>query len=474
MLTPLIVACALFMENLDGTVVATALPAIARDLGVNPLHLNLAITAYLLSLAVFIPVSGWVADRYGARHVFRAAIVIFTGASILCGLSTDLTGFVLARILQGLGGAMMVPVGRLVVLRATPKSELVRAMAYLTIPALIGPVVGPPLGGFIATYLSWRWIFWLNLPIGALGFVLATIFIKGARDPKTPPLDVTGFLLSGIGLAGLVLVFETVGRDILPIGVVLAVLAIGALAMALYVRHARRAAYPLIDLSLLKIPTFRASIIGGTLFRIGIGAIPFLLPLLLQLVFGLTPFNSGMLTFAAAAGAMAMKVSAGPILRRLGFRRVLLANAILSAVFLASYGFFRWDTPEWIIVALLLAGGFFRSLQFTALNTIAYADISNARMSQATSFAGMAQQLSLSIGVGLGALVLHIAMSLRGGGALAAHDFLVAFLTVAVSTALSILAFLPLPDSAGDEVSGRARLAAGSRPAALTAAPQDG
>ncbi|MBX6322969.1 MAG: DHA2 family efflux MFS transporter permease subunit [Rhodospirillaceae bacterium] len=472
MLTPLIVACALLMENLDGTVVATALPAIARDLDVPPLHLNLAITAYLLSLAVFIPVSGWVADRYGARHVFRTAIVVFTGASILCGLSDDLAGFVLARILQGLGGAMMVPVGRLVVLRATPKADLVRAMTYLTVPALLGPVLGPPLGGFIVTYLSWRWIFWLNLPIGLIGLVLATLFISGAREPRTPPLDVAGFVLSGVGLAGLVVAFETLGRDILPPALVLTALAVGAAAIALYVRHARRAAHPLIDLGLLRIPTFRASILGGTLFRMGIGAIPFLLPMLLQLVFGLSPFSSGLLTFASAVGSMAMKVSAAPILRRFGFRRVLIVNALVSAAFLASYGFFRWDTPAWVILALLLAGGFFRSLQFTALNTIAYADMAPARMSQATSFAGMAQQLSLSLGVGLGALTLHLAMAARGGGALSAADFLAAFSTVAASAALSALVFRPLPETAGDEVSGRT---ARRRPStALAPAPQDG
>jgi EmrB/QacA subfamily drug resistance transporter len=459
MLTPLIVACALLMENLDGTVVATALPAIARAFDVNPLHLNLAITAYMLSLAVFIPVSGWVADRYGARRVFRIAIVIFTLASILCGLSNDLASFVLARILQGLGGAMMVPVGRLIVLRATPKSQLVQAMAYLTVPALIGPVLGPPVGGFIATYFSWRWIFWLNLPIGVLGLVLATFFIADTREPRTPPLDLRGFLLSGIGLAGLVMAFETLGREILATQVQIGVLVIGVAAIALYIRHARRVAHPLIDLTLLRIPTFRASIVGGLLFRMGIGAIPFLLPLLLQLVFGMTPFASGMLTFTAALGALAMKVTAGPVLRRFGFRRVLLANTFISAGFLALCGLFRFDTPVWLIVALLLAGGFFRSLQFTAINTIGYADISHARMSQATSFSGMMRQLSLSIGVSIGALALHVALAVRGGSVLAAEDFLVAFLTVALATVLSALAFLPLPDTAGEEVSGRRRVA---------------
>jgi EmrB/QacA subfamily drug resistance transporter len=467
MITPLIVACALFMENLDSTVVSTALPSIARAFGENPVHLNLAITSYLLSLAVFIPVSGWVADRYGARHVFRVAILIFTGASILCGFSDSLPEFVLARILQGVGGAMMVPVGRLVVLRAVPKSELVRAMAYLTIPALVGPVLGPPVGGFITTYFSWRWIFWLNLPIGLLGVALATLFIADTREPQTPPLDLTGFVLSGIGLSGLVFAFETMGRGILPGPAVIALLAVGLVAVALYARHAQRAIHPVIDLSLLKIQTFRANIWGGLLFRIGIGALPFLMPLLLQVGFGLDAFNSGLLTFAAAAGALTMKVSAGPILRRFGFRRVLIANALVSAAFLASYSLFQIATPGWLIMLLLLAGGFFRSLQFTALNTIGYADVPPERMSLATSFASMAQQLSMSLGVGVGALALHVSASLHGGSALAAGDFAFAFYVVAASAALSALVFLPLPANAGAEVSGHVRSVAG-KPALVT------
>lgn len=467
MITPLIVACALFMENLDSTVVSTALPSIARAFGENPVRLNLAITAYLLSLAVFIPISGWVADRYGARHVFRVAILIFTGASILGGFSNSLPEFVAARILQGVGGAMMVPVGRLVVLRAVPKTELVRAMAYLTVPALVGPLLGPPVGGFIVTYFSWRWIFWLNLPIGLLGVALATLFIADTREPRTPPLDLPGFLLSGIGLSGLVFAFETMGRGILPNAIVIALLAVGLATVALYVRHARRAAHPVIDLSLLRIQTFRTSIWGGLLFRIGIGSLPFLMPLLLQLGFGLSALNSGLLTFAAAAGALTMKMTAGPILRRFGFRRVLIANALISAVFLASYSLFEISTPGWLIVILLLAGGFFRSLQFTALNTIAYADLPPERMSLATSFASMAQQLSMSLGVGVGALALHLSVILHGGPSLAAGDFAFAFYVVAASAALSALAFLPLPRNAGDEVSGHLRLIEG-KPALVT------
>ena len=455
MLVPLIVACALFMENLDSTVLATALPAIARSLDENPLHLNLAISAYLFSLAVFIPVSGWVADRFGARTVFRGAIGIFLLGSVLCGLSPSLPAFVAARILQGMGGALMVPVGRLVLLRSVPKSELVSAMAYLTIPALIGPVVGPPLGGFIATYLSWRWIFWINIPVGILGIILATRFIPAIREKHVPPLDIAGLLLTATALTGLVFGFETTGRDILPAPLVVLLLVVGATAALVYVAHARRASHPIIDLSLLRIATFRASVTGGSMFRIGIGAIPFLLPMMLQIGFHRTPFESGMLTFAAALGAMGMKTTAARILRRFGFRRVLIANAVASSAFLAAFALFRPTTPGWIIFAVLVSGGFFRSLQFTSINTIAYADVPSQRMSLATSFASAAQQLSLSIGVGTGALLLHLTAVAHGSTSVVAADFAPAFLGVALISALSTIVFTGLSRDAGSEVSGR-------------------
>jgi EmrB/QacA subfamily drug resistance transporter len=466
-LIPMIIACGLFMENLDSTVLSTALPSIARSLGENPLHLSLAITAYLFSLAVFIPISGWVADRFGARQVFRAAIGVFTLGSILCGLSDSLITLLLARIFQGLGGAMMVPVGRLVLLRSVNKSELVRAMAYLTVPALLGPILGPPVGGFITTYLSWRWIFWINVPIGILGMVLVTLFIENVREDRPPPLDWRGFLLSAVGLTGLVIGFETAGRGILPLGLVMALFAIGAAAVMLYVRHARRVAHPVIALSLLKIQTFRAATIGGFLFRTGIGSIPFLLPMMLQAGFGKTAFESGMLTFAAAAGAMLMKMTAAPILRRFGFRTVLIGNALIGGAFLASYGLFRPDTAGWVILTLLLAGGFFRSLQFTSINTLAYADVPRERISQATSFASMAQQLSLSVGIGTGALMLHLTLLARGGATLTADDFAPAFFAVAIIAGLSTLAFWWLPADAGAEMSGR-RLPAQAQAATQT------
>lgn len=463
-LVPLIIACGLFMENLDSTILATALPAIAQSLSEDPLRLNLAITSYLLSLAVFIPLSGWVADRYGARTVFRAAIVVFTLGSVCCGLSNTLSQLVMARIFQGVGGAMMVPVGRLVILRTVAKADLVRAMSYLTVPALIGPVLGPPLGGLIVTYGSWRWIFFINVPIGIIGIVLATIFIKDVREAEIWPLDIWGFVLSGIGLAGLVFGFETAGRGVLPDYLVAILLVVGALCIALYVVHARVRPYPIIDLTLLKIPTFGAAIVGGSLFRIGVGALPFLLPLLFQLGFGLSPFSSGLLTFASAAGAMTMKMTAGPIIRAFGFRLVLIGNAVISSLFVASACLFQPTTSHWLIFVVLLSGGFFRSLQFTGITTLSFADVPAGLMSRATSFASMVQQLSASIGVGTGALLLHVTLLTQNRTALAAGDFAPAFVAVGLISILSIFFFLPLSSDAGAEVSGHRASAIPSPP----------
>ena len=371
------------MQTLDSTVIATALPAIARSMHQDPIRLNLAITSYLLSVAVFIPLSGWVADRFGARTVFRAAIIIFTLGSALCGASFSLTQLVAARIVQGVGGAMMVPVGRLVVLRSVPKHQLVDAMSYLTVPAVLGPVIGPPVGGLIVTYSSWRWIFYMNMPIGVLGIILVTLYIDDIREEGIGPLDLRGFVLTGMGLAGLVLGFESIGRGILPVSVVMTILAAGGICTGLYVLHARRITYPIIDLALLRIPTFAAATAGGGMARLAIGALPFLLAMLLQLVFGLTPFASGLITFTSAAGALTMKLTVGPIIRRFGFRTVLIGDSIISGAIMMGYALFRPGVPYTWIVLTLLIGGFFRSLQFTSLNTIAFADIDRRRMSRA-------------------------------------------------------------------------------------------
>jgi len=468
-IVPLIVACGLFMENLDSTVVATALPAIARSLGENPLRLNLAITSYLLSLAVFIPLSGWLADRFGARTVFSSAIVVFTLGSIGCGVSHSLGELVAARILQGIGGAMMVPVGRLVLMRTIPKAELVNAMTYLTVPALIGPVLGPPVGGFIVTYSSWRWIFFINIPIGLLGVWLTRKFIANTKEENPRPLDSRGFVLVALGLAGLMFGFETIGRDLLPNDLVAALIVTGVVCTALYVLHARRTPHRILDLGLFQYVTFRANTIGGTLFRTGIGALPFLLPMMFQLAFGLTAFNSGLLTFTATAGAMAMKMTAATIIRMFGFRNVLIGNALISTAFLCSYALFTPATAPALIVLTLLTGGFFRSLQFTSLHTIAYAEVAPAQLSQATTLASMAQQLAQSFGVGLGALILHLTVWWSGGETLTVGHFSIAFLAVAMVSLLSLPFFWVLPANAGEEISGRK--ATGDASAAKTASP---
>ncbi len=452
---PLIVAVSLFMENMDSTVIATSLPAIARDIGTDPLALKLAVTSYLLSLAIFIPASGWTADRFGARNVFRLAIAVFVLGSIGCALSQSLEEFVIARIFQGIGGAMMTPVGRLIVVRAIDKEALLNAMSLLTIPALIGPICGPPLGGFITTYASWHWIFIINVPIGLVGIALATRFIPDIRTEYPYPFDLIGFILSGLGIGGLAFGLSVLGLAFLPDWVVGALLGVGAVCSLAYVYYAQRATAPILDLKLLKLPTFRASIFGGFLFRLGIGALPFLLPLLLQLGFDLSPFQSGLITFTGALGSMFMKAAAVTVLKRLGYRNVLLYNSFISAAFLAACATFLPGIPLAIMIAVLLIGGFFRSLQFTSINTLAYAEIEPALLSRATSMTAAAQQLSISAGVAVGALVVEFTLRFKHGTAITAADFPPAFLIVGALTATAALIFVRLSPDAGAQLSGR-------------------
>jgi EmrB/QacA subfamily drug resistance transporter len=443
------------MQNLDGTVVATALPAMARAFGSDPLHMNVALTSYLLSLAVFIPVSGWMADRYGARSVFRAAIGVFTVGSVLCGGAHSLPFLVAARVVQGIGGAMMVPVGRLLLLRSVAKSELVAAMAWLTVPALVGPIVGPPLGGFLVTYADWRWIFYINVPIGAAGIWLVTRYVQDVREPAPGRLDAWGLVYSGLSLACLMFGFETAGRGMLAPAITGALIIVGLCFGAAYLRHARTRPDPLLDLGLLRIPTFAVSVGAGSLFRIGVGAIPFLLPLMLQLGFGLAAAQSGLITFASAAGAIVMKPVAQWALRTLGFRNVLVGNGALAALLLGAMALLRPSWPLVAIYVLLVAGGFLRSLQFTAYNTIAYADIPRERMSAATSLYSTIQQLSLTLGITVGAAALELATASHGGPTVGA--FSVAFLVVAVFSLLACPLALRLRPDAGAEMSGHRR-----------------
>ncbi len=454
-IVPLIIAVALFMENMDATVIATSLPAIATDIGTNPLALKLAITSYLLSLAIFIPASGWCADRFGARTVFRAAIAVFVLGSIGCAFSSSLTDFVIARIVQGMGGAMMTPVGRIVLVRSINRRELVNAMAWVTTPALIGPVLGPPVGGFITTFASWHWIFLINVPIGLLGIVLATRYIEDVRAEKHERFDTVGMLLAGLGIAGVAFGLSILGLNFLPWTIVAGLVIGGACFIAAYLVHARHIAVPALDLTLFRLPTFRASVLGGFTFRLGLGALPFLLPLMLQVGFGMTPFQSGMITFATALGAMGMKWATGPILRRFGFRNILVINAVISAAFLAVCAGFTAATPVTVMVILLLIGGFFRSLQFTSINTIAYAEVEHARVSRATALVSVGQQLSVSAGVALGALAVELTVQFRGGGTLQAADFPPAFLLVAAISGISALVFARLPADAGAEMANR-------------------
>jgi EmrB/QacA subfamily drug resistance transporter len=437
--TALIIASALFMEQLDSTVLATALPTMARYFDVTPSHMSVALTSYLLSLAVLIPASGHVADRYGARTVFSAAIVVFTLSSILCAQAQTLPMLVGARLLQGAGGAMMIPVGRLVLLRSVDRADLVSAMSWFLVPGLIGPILGPPVGGLIVTYLDWRWIFYINVPIGVLGVVLTWSFIQNTRSPTRLSFDLKGFALSGVSLACLLFGFETTSRGVGETSIALALIGAGLVSGAAYVIHALRAKTftPILDLGLMRIKTFRVSMIAGSLSRITQGAQPFLLPLMMQLAFGMSAAESGLLTFATACGSMLMKGGAKPILRRFGFRNTLIWNGIVSSLLYATCAAFRGGWPHWALFLVLAICGFSMSLQFTAYNTVAYDDVPSERTAAANSFYTTFQQLMLSFGICTGALALTISKTIAGHEHASVSDYSTAFLIV---TAISLIA----------------------------------
>lgn len=458
--TPLILAVALFMEQMDSTVIATSLPAIAADIGTDPISLKLALTAYFVALAIFIPISGWMADRFGAKNIFRLAIFVFMVGSLACSFSFSLETFVVSRFFQGIGSSMMTPVGRLLLVRSTPRNELVSAMAWLTVPALVAPVTGPLIGGFLTTYLSWHWIFWINIPIGIAGIILAGLFliVPDARNPR--PVDMVGFVLAGIAFAGGVFGLSVVSLPALPIIYGYLTIAIGVTAGILYLLHARRTKFPLLDPALLRHRLFRASIIGGSFFRIGVGAVPFLLPLMLQLGFGLNPFQSGAITFVSAIGAIMSKFIAERVFARFGFPRVLGFAALFGALLIAAQGLFSSDTPVPVMMAILLAGGILRSVFFTGSNALGYADVDDEEASQATAIVAVAQQLSVAFGVAVAGAILEISTRLHGGE-LTLLDFQIAFFVVGGLSALAGIIYIRLPADAGSNVSGHQAIAVG-------------
>ena len=452
-IVPMILAVALFMEQMDSTVIATSLPAIAHDLGVGPITLKLALTSYMVSLAIFIPLSGWMADRFGAKNIFRLAIFVFMLGSLACSFSFSLETFVISRFFQGIGSSMMTPVGRLLLVRSTPRNELVSAMAWLTVPALIGPLTGPLIGGFLTTYLSWHWIFWINIPIGIAGIILAGIFLNvpDARNPR--PIDLVGFVLAGIAFAGTVFGLSVVSLPALPIIYGYLTLAVGVTSGILYLLHARRTAFPLLDPALFRHKLFRSSITGGSFFRIGVGAVPFLLPLMLQLGFGLSPFQSGAITFVSALGAIASKFIAERVYAWFGFPSTLGFAAFFGGLLIAVQGLFNVDTPVPIIMAVLLVGGVLRSVFFTGSNAIGYADVDDEEASQATAIVAVCQQLSVAFGVAVAGGLLEITTRMRGSE-LALVDFQIAFFVVGGLSALAAFVYWRLPADAGSNVSG--------------------
>jgi EmrB/QacA subfamily drug resistance transporter len=451
----LVVATAFFMEQLDSTVITTALPAMAGSFQVNPLHMSMALTAYLVSLTAFIPASGRLADWFGGRRVFCAALAVFTVSSVLCSYANTLWALVAARFVQGIGGAMMVPVGRLVLLRTVPKARVVRAMAWVLMPTMVAPILGPLVGGFLVTYFSWRWIFYINIPIGIAGFVAALVLFPDHRHERTEAFDTLGLAVSALALSCFV-----IGLELLNWGAVDRVYGFLLLAAAIgcgfaYARHARRYPHPILDFTLTRIPTFAIAMWAGTLFRIGISAVPFLLPMMLQLGFGLSALRSGLLTFSSGVAAFAVKATTVQILRRVGYRDAMIWNSVLASLFLALCAFFRPAWPRTLLYGVLLLGGFVRSLQFNALGTIAFADVPQGRMSAATSLHSVTQQVSGTAGISISAAILAGTVLLRGHTRPELADFSVSFLTIAAISAFSVPYCLRLARDAGAELSGQ-------------------
>lgn len=456
--TALLVAGAFFMEFLDGTVIATALPEMARTFGVEAVDLNIGMSAYLLTLAVLIPASGWIADRFGARQVFTLALGIFTLASVLCGLANTLEQFVAMRVLQGFGGALMVPVGRLAVLRTTPKHLLITAIATLTWPALVAPIIGPPLGGFITSYASWRWIFYINLPLGLVAMALAWRLIPNIHDNDRRPFDATGFVGTAVAMICLVYGLEMLGEANINALATACLLATGAAALWFSLWHFKRTAHPMIRLDALKVQTFGVTMYGGSLFRTSISAVPFLLPLLFQVGFGMDAFHSGLLVLAVFAGNLTMKPATTPLIRALGFKKLLIINGLLNVAALLACAFLTPDTATWITLVILFLGGLFRSMQFTGISTLAFADIPSNQMSYANTLFSTATQLSVGLGITLGAIGIRLGDKISawlGLSAIPGISIKISFVLITLICLAGLFDLLRLPKSAGSSVSNK-------------------
>ncbi|MFW7879395.1 MFS transporter [Klebsiella pneumoniae] len=452
----LLVAGAFFMEFLDGTVIATALPDMARDFGVTAVELNIGISAYLITLAVLIPASGWIADRFGARAIFTLALAIFTLASVFCGLSTEVHIFVAMRILQGVGGALMVPVGRLAVLRTTPKYQLIKAIATLTWPALVAPIIGPPLGGFITRYASWHWIFFINVPLGLAAIILSLRIIPDIRETERRSFDLSGFITTSVAMVSLVTAMERLGDRQPQIWPTLALAALGFGCLLYSIRHFRRAAAPMVRLDALQVPTFRVTMYGGSLFRASISAVPFLLPLLFQVGFGMDPFHSGLLVLAVFVGNLTIKPATTPLIRWLGFRRLLLINGALNVCSLLACALLTPQTPVWAIMLILYLGGVFRSIQFTGVSTLAFADVPAAQMSDANTLFSTASQLAVGLGITLGAIGIRLGEQVGDWlhlTELPGISFRLSFVFIALICLVGMIDSLHLAKTAGSSVS---------------------
>ncbi|MBZ1976912.1 MFS transporter [Klebsiella pneumoniae] len=452
----LLVAGAFFMEFLDGTVIATALPDMARDFGVTAVELNIGISAYLITLAVLIPASGWIADRFGARAIFTLALAIFTLASVFCGLSTEVHIFVAMRILQGVGGALMVPVGRLAVLRTTPKHQLIKAIATLTWPALVAPIIGPPLGGFITRYASWHWIFFINVPLGLAAIILSLRIIPDIRETERRSFDLRGFITTSVAMVSLVTAMERLGDRQPQIWPTLALAALGFGCLLYSIRHFRRAAAPMVRLDALQVPTFRVTMYGGSLFRASISAVPFLLPLLFQVGFGMDPFHSGLLVLAVFVGNLTIKPATTPLIRWLGFRRLLLINGALNVCSLLACALLTPQTPVWAIMLILYLGGVFRSIQFTGVSTLAFADVPAAQMSDANTLFSTASQLAVGLGITLGAIGIRLGEQVGDWlhlTELPGISFRLSFVFIALICLVGMIDSLHLAKTAGSSVS---------------------